>query len=128
MMGNAVSDEYWGSQIQRLINHGKGGLLNVRSVKLFADGMSIHGLHPLTERTADRATLGALGSWGAALLEPYTDKPETSGLMLSTPAKLMGLVEQFWKDGWQVVSIHPVFMNYRLLHIDFGGIERTLYR
>jgi hypothetical protein len=47
-MGNVKSDEYWGSQIQRLINHGKGGFLNVRSVKLFADGMIIHV--PFTDR------------------------------------------------------------------------------
>jgi predicted amidohydrolase YtcJ len=46
---------------------------------------------------------GALGSWGAALLAPYSDKSETSGFMLSTPQALAALVKQFWKDGWQVV-------------------------
>ncbi|KAF8889019.1 amidohydrolase family-domain-containing protein [Infundibulicybe gibba] len=86
-MGNVESDEYWGSQIPRLINYGKHQRLNVRSVKLFTDG--------------------ALGSWGAALLEPYTDKPDTVGLMRSTPEALSNLTKQFWKDGWQV-NIHCI--------------------
>lgn len=48
-------------------------------------------------------SLGALGSWGAALLAPYSDKPDTSGIMLSTSKMLFTLVEKFWEDGWQVV-------------------------
>ncbi|KAF8889061.1 amidohydrolase family-domain-containing protein [Infundibulicybe gibba] len=86
-MGNVPSDEYWGSQIPRLVDYGRHQRLNVRSVKLFADG--------------------ALGSWGAALLEPYSDKPDTVGLMLSTPEALSNLTKQFWKDGWQV-NIHCI--------------------
>ncbi|KAJ3503012.1 hypothetical protein NLJ89_g8625 [Agrocybe chaxingu] len=87
LMGNVASEEYWGHQIPRLINYGKHKRLNLRSVKLFADG--------------------ALGSWGAALLEPYSDKPETSGLMLSSPETLKRLVNQFWKDGWQT-NVHCI--------------------
>ncbi|CAA7262098.1 unnamed protein product [Cyclocybe aegerita] len=87
LMGNVASEEYWGHQIPRLINYGKHKRLNLRSVKLFTDG--------------------ALGSWGAALLKPYSDKPETSGLMLSSPETLKRLVDQFWKDGWQT-SIHCI--------------------
>ena len=49
--------------------------------------------------------LGALGSWGAALLEPYSDNPDTSGIMLITPDKLERLVDGLWLNGWQVVSI-----------------------
>ncbi|KIM90063.1 hypothetical protein PILCRDRAFT_2295 [Piloderma croceum F 1598] len=86
-MGNVKSDDYWGSKIPRLLHYGKHGRLNVRSVKLYADG--------------------ALGSWGAALLAPYSDKSETSGFMLSTPQALAALVKQFWKDGWQV-NIHCI--------------------
>ena len=44
--------------------HGLGPLLTVRSAKVFVDG--------------------ALGSWGAALLEPYTDQPNNTGLMRMT--------------------------------------------
>ncbi|KAF8999779.1 amidohydrolase family-domain-containing protein [Cyathus striatus] len=88
MMGNVENeDEYWGNQIPRLINYGKNGRLNVRSIKLFTDG--------------------ALGSWGAALLKPYFDKPDTSGIMRTEPEKLKHLVKQFWKDGWQV-NIHCI--------------------
>lgn len=46
---------------------------------------------------------GALGSWGAALRKPYSDKPETSGILLSPPDALEKQVRQFWKDGFQVV-------------------------
>ena len=56
---------------------------------------------------------GALGSWGAALLEPYSDNPETSGLMLSSPENLKKLVEQFWKDGWQTVCALAFSFSYR---------------
>lgn len=49
-------------------------------------------------------TQGALGSWGAALLEPYSDKPDTSGIMRSSPEALEDLVQKFWSDGWSTVS------------------------
>ena len=37
---------------------------------------------------------GALGSWGAALLEPYSDRPETSGTMLINETELTGVVNK----------------------------------
>ncbi|KAF8154107.1 amidohydrolase family-domain-containing protein [Crassisporium funariophilum] len=87
LMGNVASEEYWGGQIPRLVDYGKHRRLNLRSIKLFADG--------------------ALGSWGAALLKPYSDKPDTRGLMLNSPENLEKLVRQFWKDGWQT-NIHCI--------------------
>ncbi|KAG1807812.1 amidohydrolase family-domain-containing protein [Suillus subaureus] len=87
LMGNVNSDDYWGSQIPRLIQHGFGGRLTVRSVKLFLDG--------------------ALGSFGAALLEPYSDNPSTSGIMRVRPEVLAKLVREFSTDGWQV-NIHCI--------------------
>ena len=36
---------------------------------------------------------GALGSWGAALLEPYTDKADTSGTMLINETELTNVVK-----------------------------------
>lgn len=63
---------------------------------------------------------GALGSFGAALLEPvrivpacethfdaeqYSDDPSTDGLMLVQPLALSAFVKQFWEDGWQVVRV-----------------------
>jgi predicted amidohydrolase YtcJ len=37
---------------------------------------------------------GALGSWGAALLEPYSDKTETSGTMLINETELIAVVHE----------------------------------
>ncbi|KAF5391967.1 hypothetical protein D9757_003282 [Collybiopsis confluens] len=104
LMGHLDSDEYWGSEIPRLINYGKHGRMTVRSIKLYTDG--------------------ALGSWGAALLEPYSDKPDTTGIMRSTPKALANLVERFWKDGWQV-NIHCIGdrANHIVLDIFEGLIE-----
>ncbi|TFK96870.1 amidohydrolase 3 [Pterulicium gracile] len=70
--------------IPRLINYGKHGRLTLRSFKLFLDG--------------------ALGSWGAALLEPYSDKPEESGLVMYTDEKVKHIVRELWNSGWQVNS------------------------
>lgn len=44
---------------------------------------------------------GALGSWGAALLEPYSDKPDTSGTMLIEEAPLIEVVKE-------VLPQHPL--------------------
>ncbi|KAK4159342.1 amidohydrolase 3 [Cladorrhinum sp. PSN259] len=63
------------------------GTLKVRSVKLFADG--------------------ALGSWGSAMLEPYSDKPETSGSLLVNASTLTTLARQWSKVGYQV-NIHAI--------------------
>lgn len=54
--------------------------------------------------------LGALGSWGAALLAPYSDKPETSGLLLTPPEEMSSLIHQFWKDGFQTVGTFVLFL------------------
>jgi hypothetical protein len=55
---------------------------------------------------------GALGSWGAALLEPYSDDPKSKGLMLTSPEKLEELVRKFWKEGWQTVGLDLRFSIY----------------
>lgn len=51
-----------------------GNTLMLGGVKLFADG--------------------ALGSWGAAMLEPYDDKKDTSGTMLINETELTKVVHQ----------------------------------
>lgn len=58
------------------------GKLNVRSVKLFADG--------------------ALGSRGALLIDPYTDDPESRGIQVSTTAFLTEICQLAYKKGYQV--------------------------
>jgi hypothetical protein len=58
------------------------GRLWERAVKLYADG--------------------ALGSRGAALLEPYADDPKNSGLLVSAPAHIQEVATRALKAGFQV--------------------------
>jgi hypothetical protein len=58
-----------------------GEMLTVRAMKLFADG--------------------ALGSRGAALLAPYSDDPENSGLWLTEPTELRTRVARAVSAGFQ---------------------------
>lgn len=58
------------------------GTLWVRSIKLYADG--------------------ALGSRGAALLDPYTDDPKNTGLLVSAPAHIREVAAGALKAGFQV--------------------------
>ncbi|KAF5314329.1 hypothetical protein D9619_011773 [Psilocybe cf. subviscida] len=103
MLANNGTGEYWGSSIEKLHNYGTHGRLNLRGVKLFSDG--------------------ALGSWGAALLAPYSDKPETNGIMLSSPEKIEEQVRQFHKDGWQT-AVHCI--GDRANHVVLDIYERIL--
>ncbi|MCX5760766.1 MAG: amidohydrolase [Gemmatimonadetes bacterium] len=61
---------------------GYNGTLWVRSIKLYADG--------------------ALGSRGAALLDPYTDDPKNIGLLVSAPAHIQEVAGRALKAGFQV--------------------------
>ncbi|CAK7226875.1 hypothetical protein SCUCBS95973_006346 [Sporothrix curviconia] len=66
---------------------GRSDFLSVRSVKLFADG--------------------ALGSWGSAMLEPYSDRPDTAGSLLVDAAALAQLTRDWAAAGFQV-NIHAI--------------------
>ena len=70
---------YCREEVTRLEDYANG-FLTVRSVKLFADG--------------------ALGSWGAAMIDNYDDKPGNKGTMLLNYTHLESLVRQ--------VQIHPL--------------------
>ena len=61
--------------------------LSVRAVKLFADG--------------------ALGSRGAALMAPYTDKPDQSGLLFMSDAEMESKIQTALKAGYQV-NVHAI--------------------
>jgi predicted amidohydrolase YtcJ len=58
--------------------------LNVRSFKVYADG--------------------ALGSRGACLLNPYTDKPGHFGFLLSQPEHFDSVANIIYKNGWQMCT------------------------
>ena len=45
-----------------------------------------------------KASTGALGSWGAALLEPYSDRPDTRGIMRINGTTIRSLVQRFAQD------------------------------
>jgi hypothetical protein len=64
-----------------------GGTLWIRSIKLYADG--------------------AMGSRGAALLEPYSDDPGNTGLLISTQAHLQDVATRALRAGFQV-CIHAI--------------------
>jgi predicted amidohydrolase YtcJ len=59
-----------------------GGMLTIRAVKLYADG--------------------ALGSRGAALLEPYSDDPGNSGLLVTPPSEILEAARFALAHGFQV--------------------------
>ena len=59
-----------------------GGRLWVRAIKLYSDG--------------------ALGSRGAALLDPYADDPTNKGLLVSAPAHIQRVAERALAAGFQV--------------------------
>lgn len=60
------------------------GFLNVRAVKIVADG--------------------ALGSRGAALLEPYIDDPGNSGFYTTPPETVYTAARYALENGWQVAT------------------------
>jgi predicted amidohydrolase YtcJ len=58
--------------------------------------------HYFTQRTIKVLFDGALGSRGAALLKPYSDAPETSGLLRERPEDLRPMFEEALRRGIQV--------------------------
>jgi predicted amidohydrolase YtcJ len=62
----------------------KTDYLNVSSFKVYADG--------------------ALGSRGASLLQPYSDKPEWSGFLLSSPEHFDSVANIIYEKGWQMCT------------------------
>ncbi len=60
------------------------GHLWVRSIKLYGDG--------------------ALGSRGAALLDPYADDAQNNGLLVMQPAWIESVSERALRSGWQVAT------------------------
>lgn len=81
-----------------------GGLLTLRSVKLYADG--------------------ALGSRGAALLEPYDDDPGNSGLILTPPETIREACRFALANGFQVAT-HAIGDRANRMVLD--AYEQTLH-
>ena len=80
----------------------KNDLYSARSIKIYTDG--------------------ALGSRGAAMLRPYSDRPDHSGLLLTGAAQLRALFKQATNADFQV-AIHAI--GDRGNRIALNEIERT---
>ena len=109
MIGD-VADDYKALSPQGPVKDYADGRFNLRAVKLYADG--------------------ALGSRGAALLEPYSDDHANKGLLFMDDATVQAKVKTALKAGYQV-NIHAigdaanrqVLDAYQAAYQAVGGIE-----
>jgi predicted amidohydrolase YtcJ len=69
-----------------------------------ARGPEIDPQHRLTIRSFKLFADGALGSRGAALLEPYSDAPQTQGVVTTPTAAIYELTHQSLRKGFQVCT------------------------
>lgn len=81
------SDDKLGEMLQQGYVEDDQDLLSIRSVKIYGDG--------------------ALGSRGAALLSPYSDDHDNTGLLVTKPERLRVLFEQIFKHNFQI-NIHAI--------------------
>ncbi len=89
----------------------------ISGVDKFFDEVSANGPGPgpLTSWADDKYALravklysdGALGSRGAALLQPYSDAPQTKGLLFSSDEAMRGMVAKAALKGYQV-NVHAI--------------------
>jgi len=82
-----VTDETYPAMLAKGIVDSANDKLVIRSVKISADG--------------------ALGSRGAAMLKPYSDDKENSGLLLHSPASLQSNMSNAVEQGFQV-NVHAI--------------------
>ncbi|KAG5922860.1 hypothetical protein E4U42_005190 [Claviceps africana] len=85
MLECARSNAYCPADATRIAR--RDSRLWVQSVKLFADG--------------------ALGSWGSAMLEPYADKPTSTGSLLLNTTAMTNLATSWAQLGFQV-NVHAI--------------------
>lgn len=67
-------------------------------------GPEIDPHHQLTIRSFKIFADGALGSRGAALLEPYSDAPQTKGVMITPESEVYSLTRRALQAGFQVCT------------------------
>ena len=81
----------------------------------------------ITNRAVKIYMDGALGSRGALLIEPYGDRPDTSGLALMTPEDLAAVMARADAAGVQL-AIHAIgdLANRRILEaVEAGGYDAS---
>jgi predicted amidohydrolase YtcJ len=89
----------------------------------FARGPEIDPAARLTVRGVKMYADGALGSRGAAMVEPYSDDPGNVGLLLTPGAHIEDVARQAVAHGFQV-AIHAIGDRGNLVAID--ALERAL--
>src|SRR5437660_9912908 len=67
-------------------------------------GPEIDPHHQLTIRSFKLFADGALGSRGAALLQPYSDDPQTRGMITTPESEVYGLTRRSLERGLQVCT------------------------
>ena len=72
-------------------------------------GFQIYPMGPYYQAFAEGGSIklyadGALGSRGAALLDPYADDPKNNGLLKSTPEHLRDVSTRALQHGFQVAT------------------------
>jgi predicted amidohydrolase YtcJ len=87
-------------------------------------GPEIDPQHRLTIRAFKLFADGALGSRGAALLEPYSDAPQTRGLMTTPEPAVYDLARRALQRGFQVCT-HAIGDRANRLVLD--AYERALH-
>jgi predicted amidohydrolase YtcJ len=70
----------------------------------FKEGPEIDPAHMLTIRCIKVFVDGALGSRGAALIEPYSDAPDTKGVIVTPEEELYAITVQSLKSGFHVAT------------------------
>jgi len=82
---------------------------NVEALRpYFARGpLKGHAAGHLTVQAIKISADGALGSYGAAMLEPYSDRPETRGLLTTSPEEVYQRTLEASKAGFQT-GIHAI--------------------
>ena len=75
--------------------------------EVFATGPSADATGRIRLRGIQLYADGALGSRGAALLAPYSDRPESSGLVRTTPEAMVGYMQKAKAAGAQV-AVHAI--------------------
>lgn len=81
-----------------------------------------HQTDTITNRSVKLYMDGALGSRGALLIEPYSDRPDTSGLSLLEPDRLGTLMARADEDNVQL-AIHAIgdLANRRIMDVFEAG-------
>ena len=119
---------------------GQAGRLNVRLMSYLLGTESMNAVpHPTAWMYGDRLRAvgikffadGALGSRGAWLKQPYSDKPDTRGLQFHSDAEILALTNKAAAAGFQIAT-HAIgdaanaqmISTYEQLHRKYPGDRR----